>query len=69
MPPRKYLPFGVFGTLCKIVVTDINEDGFVIPFKLDISIYDRGQAFCGEGDTTQTEMWSTNIHIGNTTKQ
>lgn len=67
--PRKYLPFGVFGTLCKIVVTDINEDGFVIPFKLDNSIYDRGQAFCGEGDTTQTEMWSTNIHIGNTTKQ
>ncbi|MDN3513394.1 MAG: VWA domain-containing protein [Candidatus Brocadia sp.] len=66
--PRKYLEFGAFGTLCKIVVTDINEEGFVIPFKLDNSIYDRGQAFYGEGDTSQTGVWSTNIYVGNVTE-
>ncbi|MCF6155318.1 MAG: VWA domain-containing protein [Candidatus Brocadia sp.] len=66
--PRKYLEFGAFGTLCKIVVTDIIEEGIVIPFKLDNSIYDRGQAFYGEGDTSQTGTWSTNIHVGNTAK-
>lgn len=63
--PRKYLEFGAFGTLCKIVVTDINEEGFEIPFKLDNSIYDRGQTFDGEGDAFQTGTWSTNIQVGN----
>ncbi|GJQ23008.1 MAG: VWA domain-containing protein [Planctomycetia bacterium] len=66
--PRKYLEFGAFGTLCKIVVTDINEEELVIPFKLDNSIYDRGQAFYGGGDTSQTGMWSTNIYVGNITR-
>ena len=66
--PRKYLEFGAFGTLCKIVVTDINEEELVIPFKLDNSIYDRGQAFYGGGDTSQTGMWSTNIYVGNVTQ-
>ncbi len=65
---RKYLEFGAFGTLCKIVITDIIEEGFVIPFKLDNSIYDRGQSFYGEGDSSQTGTWTTNICVGNATK-
>ncbi|MDR4508174.1 MAG: VWA domain-containing protein [Candidatus Brocadiaceae bacterium] len=66
--PRQDLEFGDFGTLCKIVFTDINEEGFVIPFKLDNSIYDMGQAFYGEEGKSQTETWSANIRVGNAVK-
>ncbi|MCF6159614.1 MAG: VWA domain-containing protein [wastewater metagenome] len=66
--PRYDLPFGAFGTICKIVVTDINEEGFKIPFKLDNSIYDIEQAFYEEGNTPETSDWSTDIIVGNVTK-
>lgn len=62
------LAFGAFGTICKIVVTDINEEGFKIPFKFDNSIYDIGQAFYEEGKTSQTKDWSTEIIVGNVAK-
>ncbi|MGQ3683755.1 MAG: VWA domain-containing protein [Candidatus Loosdrechtia sp.] len=65
---RRCLDFGAFGTLFKIVITDIDEEGLVIPFQLDNSIYDRGQAFYGEGEISWTGVWSTNICVGNTAK-
>lgn len=65
---RYDLAFGAFGTICKIVVTDIHEEGFKIPFKFDNSIYDIGQAFYEEGKTSQTKDWSTDIIVGNVAK-
>ncbi len=65
---RYSLAFGAFGTICKIVVTDITEEGFKIPFKFDNSIYDIGQAFYEEGKTSQTKDWSTEIIVGNVAK-
>jgi hypothetical protein len=65
---RYDLAFGAFGTICKIVVTNINEEGFKIPFKFDNSIYDLGQTFYEEGNTSQTPVWSTNIIVGNIVK-
>ncbi|WKZ20403.1 MAG: VWA domain-containing protein [Candidatus Jettenia sp. CY-1] len=62
---RYNLAFGAFGTICKIIVTDIDEEGFKIPFKFDNSIYDIGQAFYEEGNTSQTPDWSTDIIVGN----
>lgn len=64
--PRYNLEFGDFGTLCKIVVADINEKGFAIPFKLDNSIYDMGQVFHEEGKRSQSKDFSTIISVGNT---
>lgn len=65
---RYDLAFGAFGTICKIVVTDIKEEEFKIPFKFDNSIYNIGQAFYEEGNTSQTTDWSTDIIVGNITK-
>ncbi len=62
---RYNLPFGAFGTICKLVITNIDEKGFKIPFKFDNSIYDMGQAFYEEGKTSQTNDWSTDIIVGN----
>lgn len=61
---RYNLAFGAFGTICKIVVTDIHEEGFRVPFKFDNSIYDIGQAFYEEGKPFQTKDWSTDIIVG-----
>ncbi|MGR3317806.1 MAG: vWA domain-containing protein [Candidatus Anammoxibacter sp.] len=63
--PRQNLEFGDFGTVCKIVVTDIDKKGFVIPFKLDNTVYDMGQAFYEEESTSQAKKWTTNIRVGN----
>lgn len=65
---RYNLAFGAFGTICKIVVTDVTEEGFTIPFTFDNSIYDMGQAFYEEGKTSQTKHWSTDIIVGNVAK-
>ncbi len=62
--PKQNLEFGDFGTICKIIITDIKDKGIVIPFKLDNSIYDMGQAFYGKNTKRKTKTWSTNIHVG-----
>ena len=66
--PRYNLAFGAFGTICKIVITDITEEGFKIPFKFDNSIYDMGQAFYEEGKMSPSKDWSTDIIVGNIAK-
>ncbi|MCF6150232.1 MAG: VWA domain-containing protein [Candidatus Kuenenia sp.] len=66
--PHYDLEFGAFGTVCKIEVTNIHEEGFTIPFKLDNSIYDMGQAFYEEGKISQTKDFSTIISVGKTSE-
>ncbi len=62
--PNKDLEFGDFGTICKIVVDNIDEKGIVVPFELDNSIYDRGQAFYGEEDTSPSKVMKADIYVG-----
>ena len=62
--PHKDLEFGDFGTICKIVVDNIDAKGLAVPFELDNSIYDRGQAFYGEDDTSPSKVMKADIYVG-----
>ena len=64
--PHYDLEFGNFGTICKIIVDDIEGDGLIIPFELDNSFYDMGQSFFGgkESEIDNQGNWTTNINVG-----
>lgn len=64
--PTNDLEFSASGTICKIVVEGLTDEGSEIPFVMDNSVYKLGQSFYGGDDSEidETGNWSTSFSVG-----